>query len=110
VAGLTSSGVVLITLYALGKYLSVIPKAALASIVVVNLRGMFRQVLQLPPIWKYSKIDGLVWILTFLITGKYEKNFTLFGKLIMNFYFGQSERRTKHFQKIISPKNSLPYF
>ena len=65
---MVSSSVVLVTLLALGKYLSVIPKAALSSIVIVNLRGMFRQFLLLPPIWKYSKIDGMVWILTFLIT------------------------------------------
>ena len=37
-----------ILLLALGKYFSVLPKAVLASIVVVNLRGMLRQILQLP--------------------------------------------------------------
>ena len=40
---------------AVGKHFAVIPKAALAGIVIVNLRGMFRQFLELPPIWKYSK-------------------------------------------------------
>ena len=52
----------------LGKYFSVLPKAVLASIVVVNLRGMLRQALQLPDIIRFSVVDGSVWIVAFLAT------------------------------------------
>ena len=52
----------------LGVYFSVLPKAVLASIVVVNLRGMLRQALQLPAILRFSMIDGAVWIVAFLAT------------------------------------------
>ena len=52
----------------LGKYFSVLPKAVLASIVVVNLRGMLRQALQLPDIIRFNLIDGAVWIVAFLAT------------------------------------------
>ena len=52
----------------MGVYFSVLPKAALASIVVVNLRGMLRQALQLPDIMRFSIVDGAVWIVAFLAT------------------------------------------
>jgi len=68
IASIVSSLVVLVTLLALGEYLSVMPKAALSCIVIVNLRGMFRQFLLLPDIWKYSKLDGTVWFVTMFVT------------------------------------------
>lgn len=58
-------GIVIVTL---GVNFSVLPKAVLASIVVVNLRGMLRQALQLPDLMRFNIVDGSVWIVAFLAT------------------------------------------
>ena len=49
-----------------GPYFSVIPKALLASVIAVNLRGMFIQFHALPELWKFSKVDFSVWIGSFV--------------------------------------------
>lgn len=38
----------------------------LASIIIVALKGMMLQAKDLPSFWRLSKLDGLVWIITFL--------------------------------------------
>uniref|UniRef100_A0A0K2VC85 STAS domain-containing protein n=1 Tax=Lepeophtheirus salmonis TaxID=72036 RepID=A0A0K2VC85_LEPSM len=45
-----------------------LPTAALASIIVVSLKGMFLQTQDLVTFGKMSTFDGFIWILTFLIT------------------------------------------
>ena len=82
VASIVSALLVLLCLLVVGQYFAVIPKvtillifkllsnyeACLAGIVVVNLRGMFRQFLMLPPILKHSTVDGAVWLVSFVGT------------------------------------------
>jgi solute carrier family 26 protein len=41
-------------------------QCVLASIIVVALKGMLLQAKDLPSFWRLSKLDGLVWIITFL--------------------------------------------
>jgi len=61
------SGIFLvISLLAIGPYFARVPKALLGAVIAVNLRGMFMQFHQLPPLWKYSKIDLVVWFTTFI--------------------------------------------
>lgn len=43
-----------------------IPKALLASVIAVNLRGMFIQFHALPELWKFSKVDFGVWVGSFI--------------------------------------------
>nr|XP_022302509.1 solute carrier family 26 member 6-like isoform X1 [Crassostrea virginica] len=68
VTGLVSSALLLLVLLVLGPYFRTLPKCVLAAIIIVALKGMFRQFLELPQLWKLSKIDFLIWILSFLAT------------------------------------------
>ncbi|XP_070557773.1 prestin-like isoform X2 [Ptychodera flava] len=56
--------VILIVLLALAPLFEALPKAVLGSIVVVALKGMFKQCADLPELWRTSKVDFLVWIVT----------------------------------------------
>ncbi|XP_078001218.1 prestin-like [Glandiceps talaboti] len=65
-AGLVNSGLMLIILLFLAPLLEPLPKAVLASVVLVALKGMFKQFLDLPKLWKYDVIDFNVWWVTCL--------------------------------------------
>ncbi|KTG03564.1 hypothetical protein cypCar_00017085 [Cyprinus carpio] len=43
-------------------------QAVLSSIVFVNLKGMFMQCQDIPALWRSSRVDLLVWLVTFLCT------------------------------------------
>ncbi|XP_077573579.1 solute carrier family 26 member 6-like [Stigmatopora nigra] len=68
VAGLISSVVVLITVLKIGSLFEDLPKAVLSTIVFVNLKGMFKQFMDVPMLWKTNKVDLLVWLVTFVST------------------------------------------
>ncbi|KAG5838533.1 hypothetical protein ANANG_G00224660 [Anguilla anguilla] len=68
VAGVISSVIVLITVLKLGALFEELPKAVLATIVFVNLKGMFKQFLDIPVLWKRNRIDLLVWLVTLVAT------------------------------------------
>ncbi|KAL4226525.1 hypothetical protein ACF0H5_014510 [Mactra antiquata] len=68
VAGLFSCCLLLIVLLAIGPYFRTLPNCVLASIIIVALRGMFLQVLDLKKLWSVSLIDFFVWIVSFLAT------------------------------------------
>uniref|UniRef100_H2YJM2 STAS domain-containing protein n=1 Tax=Ciona savignyi TaxID=51511 RepID=H2YJM2_CIOSA len=63
-----SALLMLLVLLWIGPVFKTIPNACLASIVAVAIKGMLRKARDLPPIWKVSKLDGIVWILTMLAT------------------------------------------
>jgi solute carrier family 26 protein len=48
------------------KMAEVLLQCILASIIVVALKGMLLQAKDLPSFWRLSKLDGLVWMITFL--------------------------------------------
>uniref|UniRef100_A0A8C4F842 Solute carrier family 26 member 6, like 2 n=1 Tax=Dicentrarchus labrax TaxID=13489 RepID=A0A8C4F842_DICLA len=68
VAGVISSVIVLITILKIGALFEDLPKAVLSTIVFVNLKGMFKQFLDVPMLWKTNKVDLLVWLVTFTST------------------------------------------
>uniref|UniRef100_A0A8D3D8K0 Solute carrier family 26 member 6, like 2 n=1 Tax=Scophthalmus maximus TaxID=52904 RepID=A0A8D3D8K0_SCOMX len=68
VAGVISSIIVLITVLKIGALFEDLPKAILSTIVFVNLKGMFKQFMDVPMLWKTNKVDLLVWLVTFLST------------------------------------------
>uniref|UniRef100_A0A8C8HDG0 SLC26A/SulP transporter domain-containing protein n=1 Tax=Oncorhynchus tshawytscha TaxID=74940 RepID=A0A8C8HDG0_ONCTS len=45
-----------------------IQKAVLSCIVFVNLKGMFKQYLDIPALWKSNTVDLLVWLVTLVCT------------------------------------------
>ncbi|XP_043939531.1 solute carrier family 26 member 10-like [Protopterus annectens] len=65
-SGLFTSLVVLIVLLAIGPLFYYLPKAVLACINVTSLRQMFIQFQDLPELWRVSKTDFMVWLVTWL--------------------------------------------
>uniref|UniRef100_A0A8C8GAQ3 SLC26A/SulP transporter domain-containing protein n=1 Tax=Oncorhynchus tshawytscha TaxID=74940 RepID=A0A8C8GAQ3_ONCTS len=65
-SGLFTSLVVLIVLLLIGPLFYFLPKAVLACINVTSLRQMFLQFQDLPDLWRVSKIDFVVWLVTWL--------------------------------------------
>ncbi|XP_036822674.1 solute carrier family 26 member 6 [Oncorhynchus mykiss] len=68
VVGMISSVLVLIFILQLGTLFEELPKAVLACIVLVNLRGLFMQFKDIPELWKSNKFDLLVWLVTLVCT------------------------------------------
>ncbi|XP_041639517.1 solute carrier family 26 member 6, like [Cheilinus undulatus] len=67
-AGVASAVVVLVTILKLGPLFQELPKAILAAIVFVNLKGMFKQYNDITTLWRSSKIDLVVWLVTWVST------------------------------------------
>ncbi|KAL6112079.1 slc26a6 [Pungitius sinensis] len=67
-AGVVSALIVLVTILKLGALFQELPKAVLAVIVLVNLKGMFKQYSDIVTLWKHSKIDLVVWLVTWVST------------------------------------------
>ncbi|XP_020789914.2 solute carrier family 26 member 6, like [Boleophthalmus pectinirostris] len=68
IASLASAVIVLVTIMKLGPLFQELPKAVLASIVLVNLKSMFKQLFDIVILWKRSKIDLLIWLVTLIST------------------------------------------
>ncbi|XP_072791011.1 solute carrier family 26 member 6 isoform X1 [Taeniopygia guttata] len=68
VAGVIASLVILVTIVKIGELFRDLPKAILAAIIIVNLKGMFKQFKDLSTLWKSDKVDLLVWVVTFIAT------------------------------------------
>ncbi|KAL4718888.1 hypothetical protein ACJJTC_018673 [Scirpophaga incertulas] len=69
--GLTScvsAVLVLLVLLWVGPFFELLPRCVLASIIVVSLKGMFMQTADLAKFWKLSKLDAIVWLVTFVVT------------------------------------------
>ncbi|XP_036386702.1 solute carrier family 26 member 6, like [Megalops cyprinoides] len=67
-AGVVSAVIVLVTVLKLGVLFQELPKAVLSAIVIVNLKGMFKQYYDVITLWRTSKIDLLVWVVTWVST------------------------------------------
>ncbi|XP_069792756.1 solute carrier family 26 member 6 [Narcine bancroftii] len=67
-ASAVSCTVILVIILEIGALFSHLPKAVLASIVIVNLKGMFKQVTDICHFWRTNKIDLMVWIVTLICT------------------------------------------
>ncbi|XP_060127402.1 solute carrier family 26 member 6 isoform X2 [Zootoca vivipara] len=68
VAALVSCLILLVTILKIGALFEQLPKAILASIIIVNLKGMFKQFRDIRMLWKSNVIDLLIWIVTFIAT------------------------------------------
>uniref|UniRef100_A0A8D0GXU9 Solute carrier family 26 member 9 n=1 Tax=Sphenodon punctatus TaxID=8508 RepID=A0A8D0GXU9_SPHPU len=58
--------VVMITMVALGIYLNPLPKAVLGALIAVNLKNSLIQLSDPFYLWKKSRLDCLVWVVSFL--------------------------------------------
>ncbi|XP_074646669.1 prestin-like isoform X2 [Tubulanus polymorphus] len=68
IAGIVSSGLMIIVLLLIGPLFYSLPNCVLAAIIIVNLKGMFLQFNQLKRLWRISKFDFAIWIVSFLAT------------------------------------------
>uniref|UniRef100_A0A8B9BVP8 Solute carrier family 26 member 6 n=1 Tax=Anser brachyrhynchus TaxID=132585 RepID=A0A8B9BVP8_9AVES len=68
VAGVLSSLVILVTILKIGELFRDLPKAILAAIIIVNLKGMFKQFTDFRTLWKSNRVDLMIWIVTFVAT------------------------------------------
>ncbi|CAK6435928.1 unnamed protein product [Pipistrellus nathusii] len=68
VAGAVSSLFILFIILKLGELFKDLPKAVLAAIVIVNLKGMLLQVRDVCALWKANRVDLLIWLVTFVAT------------------------------------------
>ncbi|XP_062441986.1 solute carrier family 26 member 6 [Rhea pennata] len=68
VAGVVASLVILVTILKIGELFRDLPKAILAAIIIVNLKGMFKQFTDFRTLWKSNRVDLMVWIVTFVAT------------------------------------------
>ncbi|KAI4898669.1 hypothetical protein NFI96_018000 [Prochilodus magdalenae] len=60
--------VVMITMLALGAYLKPLPKSVLGALIAVNLKNTLLQLSDPYYLWKKSKLDCCVWVVSFLAT------------------------------------------
>ncbi|XP_074833684.1 solute carrier family 26 member 9 [Carettochelys insculpta] len=58
--------VVMITMLALGIYLDPLPKSVLGALIAVNLKNSLKQLADPFYLWKKSKLDCFVWLVSFL--------------------------------------------
>lgn len=68
IASLVSCSMLVFVLLWIGPFFEPLPKAVLASIIIVALTSMIMQVKEVKKFWKLSKWDFTVWISTFLTT------------------------------------------
>lgn len=66
VTSLFSASLVLVVILLIGPLFESLPNCVLSSIIMVALRSMFLQVLELKNLWKISKYDCIIWVVTFL--------------------------------------------
>ncbi|NXT70251.1 S26A9 protein, partial [Chaetops frenatus] len=58
--------VVMVTMLSLGIYLEPLPKSVLGALIAVNLKNSLKQMADPFYLWKKSKLDCLVWLVSFL--------------------------------------------
>ncbi|KAI3380208.1 hypothetical protein SNEBB_003457 [Seison nebaliae] len=67
-SSLFSCFLLLLVLLVLGPYFETLPTATLSAIVMVALKGMFRQTLEVGRYWQVNRIEGATFIITYLAT------------------------------------------
>uniref|UniRef100_A0A8C1XBM8 Solute carrier family 26 member 5 n=1 Tax=Cyprinus carpio TaxID=7962 RepID=A0A8C1XBM8_CYPCA len=65
IAGLLASILVLLVVVAIGFVFQPLPTTVLAAIIMVNLLGMFKQMKDIPALWRTSKIELAIWLVSF---------------------------------------------
>jgi len=65
-ASIVSAAIIVVVLLWVGVVFEPLPRCVLSCIVVVALKGIMLQALDLPKIWRNSKSDGAVWMITYV--------------------------------------------
>ncbi|KAL5011790.1 hypothetical protein ScPMuIL_010341 [Solemya velum] len=86
VASLASATLILIVILWIGPLFETLPNCVLSAIIIVALRGMFLQILELRPLWKTSKYDFFIWLVTFLSVVVLHVDYGLAIGILFSFY------------------------
>ncbi|XP_053399637.1 prestin-like isoform X2 [Mercenaria mercenaria] len=86
IASLFSAGMVLIVILWLGPLFESLPNCVLSAIIVVALRSLILQVLELPKIWRTSKYDFYIWVVTCLSATLLHVDYGLMIGLVFSFF------------------------
>lgn len=65
-ASIVSAAIIVVVLLWVGVVFEPLPRCVLSSIVVVALKSILLQVFELPKIWRNSKSDGVIWMVTYV--------------------------------------------
>ncbi|KAJ1161846.1 hypothetical protein NDU88_002327 [Pleurodeles waltl] len=65
IAGLLASILVLLVILVIGYLFEPLPQTVLAAIVMVNLKGMFKQLADVSHLWRTSRIELAIWVVSF---------------------------------------------
>ncbi|XP_059150596.1 prestin-like [Physella acuta] len=84
IVSLFSTVLVVIVLLALGPLFEDLPNSVLAAIIIVSLKGLFYQFVELKRLWRVSKVDYTVWLVTFVATVLLDVDLGLLIGLIYN--------------------------
>ncbi|XP_075256552.1 sulfate transporter-like [Convolutriloba macropyga] len=68
IAGLITSGVILVVMVWAGPLMYSCPYTVLGAIIIIALRSFFKQALELPSLYRSAKYDFVCWVLTALFT------------------------------------------
>ena len=68
VTSAVSMSLLTVVVLSVGHLFEELPKAILAAIIVVALKGMLLQVHDLPKFWKRDRLDGALWMFAFTAT------------------------------------------
>ncbi|KAL7032280.1 hypothetical protein ACKWTF_007277 [Chironomus riparius] len=86
VASVVSALLILILILWIGPLFETLPRATLAGIIIVALKGMVFQIKDLKTFWNESALDAAVWILTFLTVVIIDIDIGLLVGIIVSFF------------------------
>ncbi|XP_076816128.1 prestin-like [Clavelina lepadiformis] len=66
--GLISAAVILLVLLVIGPLFEQMPRACLAAIIAVAIKGMLRKARDFRPLWRINKLDGAIWMVACIAT------------------------------------------
>ncbi|XP_052282079.1 sulfate anion transporter 1-like isoform X2 [Dreissena polymorpha] len=85
-ASVVSAVMVLIVILSIGPLFESLPNCALASIILVALKGLFMQFQDLPQIYRISVYDFLIWVVTFLAVVLLHVDFGILVGMLFSFF------------------------
>nr|CAD7601855.1 unnamed protein product [Timema genevievae] len=83
-ASIVSCCILLCILLWVGPFFEPLPRCVLASIIMVALKGMLMQALQLPKFWRLSTLDGVVWLATFITVVFIDIDYGLLAGIVLS--------------------------
>ena len=83
VSSLISSGFIVVVIFFLSNFLATLPRCTLSCIIIVALFSTFKKVTQLIDFWRISKLDGLLWVITFVLIILFGVDFGLLYSIII---------------------------